>query len=390
MFNAKKGVPNSKNSRSPCQQCGALLAYQPGTQRLVCQYCSHTNMIEDRLEAIQEYDLHHALIALANAKPANKIQRIKCESCGAGFKFAESVSAGECPFCGTSIMVESALDNPINPKSLLPFTITQEQARQQFRVWLKGLWFVPAMVKKYADEEASLQGIYIPYWTYDSQTETLYQGARGRVHYVNERVRTYESRRLVGSTRKVPKVEWTPAQGKVIRFFDDVLIEANKSLPRQILERLQPWDLENLVPYNESYLSGFACEFYQVGLDEGFDEAKSKMDNLIYQDMAVDIGGDEQRIDRYHTQHHNTTFKHCLLPVWSAAYCYRKKTYRFLINGRTGKVQGEKPYSKWKIGFAILGVIVLIGLLMTIEITEEPEPAYDDEQNTLEEAGQQP
>jgi DNA-directed RNA polymerase subunit RPC12/RpoP len=373
-----------KIARFPCSNCGALLTYKPGTERLGCQYCGTENRIARGAEDIIEYDLHQALAELAHAKPATETRQIKCETCGAGFKFADSVQAGECPFCGTEIVIENAQARPINPKSLLPFKINEQEAKQQVRNWLKGLWFVPNQIKKYSDADTKLQGVYIPYWTYDSQTETLYQGARGNVHYATVRKQTYEAGRLSRKTRQVPKVDWTPVQGKVTRFFDDVLVGANKSLPRQILDHLEPWDLENLVPYHESYVSGFSSEYYQVDLDEGFDEAKHKMDNVIYHDIAVDIGGDEQRIDRFHTQHHQTTYKHCLLPVWSAAFQYQQKTYRFVINGRTGKIQGERPYSKRKIVFTVLGIIAIVVLLVSVEVVVEPEEGYDRDQSSLE------
>jgi hypothetical protein len=57
----------------------------------------------------------------------------------------------------------------------------------------------------------------------------------------------------------------------------------------------------------------------------------------------------------------DVTFKHILLPVWLAAYKYRGQTYRFVVNGRTGRVQGERPYSVWKIGFA-----VVVGLILAL------------------------
>jgi hypothetical protein len=57
----------------------------------------------------------------------------------------------------------------------------------------------------------------------------------------------------------------------------------------------------------------------------------------------------------------DVTFKHILLPVWLAAYKYRGQTYRFVVNGRTGRVQGERPYSAWKIGFA-----VVVGLFLAL------------------------
>ncbi|MEQ1557338.1 MAG: primosomal protein N' (replication factor Y) - superfamily II helicase [Methyloglobulus sp.] len=370
MFKAIKQAPpdNPKIDRFPCSKCGALLTFKPGTQHLVCDYCGEQNQIEDRLEVIQEYDFHQALVELARAKPAVGIAQIQCDACGAGFKFANNVHAGECPFCGTAIVTGTAQTKPITPKSLLPFKINEQQAKQEFKRWLKGLWFAPSKVKKYTDDDAKLKGVYIPYWTYDSDTETRYFGARGDVYYVNQEVQTVREGRVIYETRQVPQIQWTPVQGRVARFFDDVLVGASTSLPRQILDQLEPWDLANLVPYNESYLSGFTSEYYQVNLDQGFDNAKRKMESVIYQDIAFDIGGDQQRIDQFNTQHSNTTYKHCLLPVWSAAFRYQQKAYHFIINGRTGQVQGERPYSYWKIGFAIFfGVIVLVGLLIAME-----------------------
>lgn len=345
-----------------------MLVYQPGTQQLTCQYCGQENRIEQRIDQIQEYDFSQALKELAQAKPAAEIAQIHCDACGAGFKFANSVHAGECPFCGTAIVTSTEQARPITPKSLLPFSIDEQQAKRQFRNWLDSLWFAPTKVRKYTDDDAKLIGVYIPYWTFDSDTETTYIGARGDIYYVSEEVQTVRDGQVVTEVRQVQHINWTPVSGRVAHFFDDVLVGASKSLPRQIIDQLEPWDLANLILYNENYLSGFTSEYYQVNLDQGFDEAKRKMDNAIYHDIAFDIGGDQQRIDQFNTHHSNTTFKHCLLPVWSAAFRYREKAYRFVINGRTGKVQGERPYSYWKIAFAVIfGTLAVAGILMLLE-----------------------
>lgn len=352
----------------PCTKCGALLKFTPDTHQLTCEYCGEANEIGVRTEAILEYDFHQALQELAQAKPNADVSEIQCDACGAGFKFEKSVHAGECPFCGTAIVTGTTQARPITPKSLLPFKIDEAQAKQQFKRWLNGLWFAPGKVKKYADDDAKLTGVYIPYWTFDSSTETTYLGARGDIYYVERRVQYEENGRVVNAVKQVPQVRWTPVRGRVTRFFDDVLVGASKSLPRQILEHLEPWDMDNLIPYDENYLKGFSSEYYQVGLDQGFDEAKHKMDNVIYQDIAFDIGGDQQRIDQFNTTHNNPTYKHCLLPVWSAAFRYQEKSYRFVINGRTGQVQGERPYSYWKIAFAVIfGVIAAAGIFMLLD-----------------------
>ncbi|MEM6727471.1 MAG: primosomal protein N' (replication factor Y) - superfamily II helicase, partial [Pseudomonadota bacterium] len=74
------------------------------------------------------------------------------------------------------------------------------------------------------------------------------------------------------------------------------------------------------------------------------------------------IGGDRQRIHEIDTRVSDVTFKHILLPVWMAAYKYRGKSYRFVINGRTGAVQGERPYSAWKIAFAVIIALIVLGV----------------------------
>jgi len=118
------------------------------------------------------------------------------------------------------------------------------------------------------------------------------------------------------------------------------------------------------VPYTEEYLSGFSSEVYQVELDQGFNLAQSNMDRIIRRDVASAIGGDQQRIRRLQTSHSETTFKHVLLPLWSAAFEFRGKTYRFVVNGRTGKVKGERPYSVMKIALASLAAgAVLLGII---------------------------
>ena len=75
----------------------------------------------------------------------------------------------------------------------------------------------------------------------------------------------------------------------------------------------------------------------------------------IQQDIAHDIGGDHQRINSLDTRYGEIRYKHVLLPIWLSAFRFRDKTYRFVVNGRTGEVQGERPYSPFKIALAPSG-----------------------------------
>lgn len=349
--------------RFPCQQCGAALHYKIGTRSLQCQYCGHGNTINDPTTAIRELDLHRALRELQNSRRVSPEAAIlTCPNCAAEFAMDAHVHSGACPFCSTSVVTDTGNARLIKPKGLLPFSISSEQARQSYARWLSKLWFAPGSLKKYARADTGLNGVYIPYWTYDSDTATAYSGQRGDVYYVRETYFAIENGRRVRRSRQVPKIRWTPVSGRTHRHFDDVLVGATRTLPRQITDWLEPWDLHNLIPYTEEYLSGFSSEVYQVELDEGFNFAQATMDRVIRRDVAAAIGGDQQRITGLQTQHSDTTFKHVLLPLWSAAFQFRGKTYRFVVNGRTGKIRGERPYSIVKIVSAAgLGIAVAAG-----------------------------
>jgi hypothetical protein len=199
----------------------------------------------------------------------------------------------------------------------------------------------------------------VPYWTFDADTKSSYRGERGTVYHETRTV-TRDGKPV---QQTVTKVRWRAASGRVARFFDDVLVLASKSLPKKFTDALAPWDLDGLEPYRPEFLAGFRAEGYAVELEEGFVEARAHMDRVILRDVKFDIGGDRQRVHNIDTTVSDVTFKHVLLPVWMAAYRYRGKSYRFVVNGRTGRVQGERPWSAWKIAFAVLlGAIVAAGI----------------------------
>jgi hypothetical protein len=248
---------------------------------------------------------------------------------------------------------------------LLPFSLDEKDARSAMTNWLGKLWFAPNGLQDYARKGRKMTGIYVPYWTFDADTKSSYRGEHGTVYYETRRV----VRNGKSETVRVAKVRWRPASGRVARFFDDVLVLASHSLPKKYTDALEPWDLSELEPYHPEYLAGFRAEAYSVELDDGYDEARTYMDRIIMRDVKFDIGGDRQRVHNIETQISDVTFKHILLPVWLAAYKYRGKSYRFVVNGRTGAVQGERPWSGWKIAFAVilgLSVAAAIGYMVAM------------------------
>ncbi len=350
----------------PCGQCGAKLDFAPGVAALKCPYCGFEMPIPKSEEPVVEQDYPAFLEKAGREKEFSETRRVQCDKCGAQTTMPEEAAAGICPFCGANMVFAGSVSRLIKPEGILPFKITYKDAFENFRRWIQNLWFAPNSLKQYAQSESKLAGVYIPYWTYDSDTTTSYAGARGDYYYTAENYTAVENGRTVTRSRKVRHTRWTPASGVVSNTFDDILVIAGKSLPKEFAERLEPWDLANLEPYADEYLSGFRAESYQVSLPQGFEAAKETMNPIIQAAIRQDIGGDEQQIHSAQTHYGNITFKHILLPVWLSAYRFRGKIYRILINARTGEVQGERSYSAWKIAGAVLAGLVLLGIIILI------------------------
>lgn len=328
---------------------------------MTCDHCGATEAIvaTRKTAAIKELDFRQALRAELPKADTEEIRTITCENCGAHVEFDSKTHAAECPFCATPVVTGTGAQRQIKPRALVPFALSEPDARKQMTNWLGSLWFAPNGLQEYARKGRAMQGIYIPYWTYDADTKSGYSGARGDIYYVTQQVRVERNGKMVTENRQVQKTRWSPARGRVTRFFDDVLVLGATSLPKAYTDALAPWDLSALEPYDPQFLAGFRAEGYTITLEDGYSEARVYMDRMILRDVKFDIGGDKQRVDGIDTDIKDVTFKHVLLPIWMAAYKYRGATYRFVVNGQTGTVRGERPYSKVKIAIAIaIGLIV--------------------------------
>lgn len=346
----------------PCTSCGARLEFAPGQHALKCPYCATENQIAtadgaQRSDAVQELDYNSYLEQAAGNEALIERQTVKCPGCGAASQLAQNMAADRCPFCATPLIAANAYaQRTIQPRAIAPFQIRDQQARESFKKWIRGLWFAPNALKRSYRESSGLKGIYLPYWTYDSDSHTSYQGERGDHYYTTE---TYTENGMT-RTRQVRRTRWSPAWGEVFVHFDDVTVPATRALPLDYLNKLEPWNLGALQPYRDEYVSGFVVEAYQTGLQSGFTLARERMEDGIRVAIRRDIGGDEQRIHSMNPRFSAITFKHILLPIWLSSYQYEGKTWRFLVNGQTGEVQGERPWSAWKIAGAILLVVVLV------------------------------
>ncbi len=350
-----------------CQGCGAILKFKPGTHHLSCEYCGAENEIfnpDDQVVTIEETSLEEYLQEGLRKEEKIEIVTVRCDGCGGSFTFEPNLSSDFCPFCSSPKVIQGGTTASVyKPGYLLPFDISRNKALSNYQHWLKSLWFAPGDLKHYADNNDHFNGMYIPFWTYDCHTRTQYSGARGRDYQVQRQVNVIENGKSVTRTRYVTKTRWQHASGEVQNIFDDILVVASSAVSQHKMNKIKAWDLDNLVPYDDKYLSGFRTETYTVNIEDGYENAKTKMHREIVFSVKQDIGGDRQRIDHLNTQYSGASFKQILVPIWLSAYRYKGKVYQFVVNGRTGAIAGDRPYSTKKIVLAILGGLLLILLV---------------------------
>jgi predicted RNA-binding Zn-ribbon protein involved in translation (DUF1610 family) len=372
----------------PCVQCGADLRYAPGQTRLVCDHCGHAQDIaatsaRTRARALAEHDLSRGLADDLGDAAMAETRTVSCPSCGALIPFEGAVHATECPFCATPVVVDTGTSRQIKPQAVLPFVLTEDEARRAMIGWMGNLWFAPGTLLDYARKGRRLSGMYVPFWTFDADTVSRYTGQRGENHSETRSVSVRVNGKTETRQETVTRTTWYPASGRVSRFFDDVLVMGTTSLPERLGNELTPWDLSALEPYNPDFLAGFSAEGYTIPLADALTTARARMDAAIRTDVRRDIGGDAQQIHSLDTTYSDESFRHILLPVWMAAYKYNGRSFRFLVNGQTGEVQGERPWSVWKIGTAILAAAVLALVLLYLNDPAAFAPAITWAQRTF-------
>lgn len=359
-----------EGKKFPCPQCGARLDYDPRVRGLACPYCGHKEKIrKDSSAAVLERDyLKYLDNQETDASPIpGRETQTRCTGCGAMVLLEENVATERCPFCATHLENKPvSVVGMIAPECILPFKVDLRAAREAYSKWLHGLWFAPSQLTR-AATLGQLQGVYVPYWTYDTMTYTFYEGERGD-NYTDWVTRTVRDANGNTRTETVPvtRVAWSSVSGEVQHFFDDVLVCASKSVPQDLIDDVEPWEIAKLDGFLPEYLSGFRTERYAIGLKEGFQMAKSLIEPTIDRLVRQDIGGDHQRVHEQKTKHSAITFKHLLLPIWIAVYRYQDRTFQILVNGRSGKVVGKRPWSAWKIARLVVLIALAAGIVALV------------------------
>jgi ribosomal protein S27E len=353
--------------KHPCPECGGDAEWNASKQALACPYCGTivpwTDGENPLGAAIIEHDLEAALASIPDEARGlgEEKKSVKCESCHAISVFDSNRAAQRCDFCGSpSIVPADDLRDLITPESLLPAAIPQTKVRDQLRDWYGSRWFAPNKLKRAALTD-TLHGIYLPYWTFDAHVDADWTAESGYYYHVTETFRGSDGKT---QTRQVRKIRWEHSAGNLSHFFDDDAVPGTVGVHNTLLRKVEPFPtLTDLKPYDPAFIRGWTVERYQIDLRQAAQTSRLQMDEVIRQLCAREVPGDTHRNLEVSSTYRGRTFKHILVPVWLVTYNYGAKSWQVVVNGYTGKMAGEHPYSWIKITLAVLAVVLIIMLI---------------------------
>jgi DNA-directed RNA polymerase subunit RPC12/RpoP len=344
-----------------CPSCSASIEFNPAAGNLKCPYCGfETEIAEPEGEqgaSAQELSFKDAELR-HNTEWGIATKTIICKDCSAHTIYDALQVAKECPYCGSHQVMEANDEKTLAPNGVCTFKITPKQASENFQKYVNGKWFMPADAKKSAKPDA-FEGMYLPYWTFDTKTSSRYAAEYGI------------DREVKGKGDEVKIVtDWKRTEGLFQQDFDDHLVRATNRYDLNILRKIEPFNVKENKLYKPEYLSGFAAERYSIGLDDGWKIAQNDLAEILEKAIEEKIerekGADRVRSLNVSTSYDDITYKYLTLPVWISSFRYKDKPYQFMVNGQTGKVGGNTPVSPIRVAVAVFIVLAIIALIIVL------------------------
>ncbi|HKM04965.1 MAG TPA: hypothetical protein VJZ04_10360 [Lachnospiraceae bacterium] len=350
-------VSTKKETDRKCPSCGGVMDFSPSTGGLSCPYCDHTETIPVEEEApteAEELDFNTAELT-ANCNWGVETKTVLCNACSAESIYDSLQTSAVCPFCGSNQVMEARSEQSIAPGGVVPFQISDKDAASRFHKWINKKWFCPKLAKESAKPK-SFNGIYLPYWTFDTNAFTEYRAQFGIDHTTHDK-----------DGKSHTTTNWYHTSGEYREFIDDQLVLASKNHNESILYGLEPYTTKDNKSYKPEYVAGFVAERYSIGLKEAWEIAKksiyNKLTNHITDQVQQKKHADHVKDLHINPIYSDITYKYLLLPVWISNFKYKDKIYQFMVNGQTGKVSGKTPVSALRVALAIfIGIVIVSGL----------------------------
>ena len=368
-------IKNNKNGVNRCPKCGATdVALDMASGKLKCNFCrtlfddqsANANGGVDKLSGEMVGEGATNIIPDESA-----ILTLKCPACGAEVVInTDEMTSARCHWCRHVLSVNEKMPNGAVPDLVLPFKLTKRTAETTIREFVKKRQFFAHPKFKQEFKPENVLGAYLPYMVVDVNAHAAMSGEAEHL------VRSY----TVGSgnsRRTLYDADAYDVSREFDLLVDDLTVEASsdkldqnlKTNTKNVINAIMPFDTENCVGWNPSYLRGFTSEKRDTNIDllrpimqtQVGDVARYKVKESMtfynrgakWTNEKVDVKG--------------TSWKAAYLPVWLYSYYQtdKKLLHYVAVNARTGETMGSVPINKTKL-LIICAIIEAIGIFLGV------------------------
>lgn len=340
-----------------CPSCGAPLTFEGARQEMTCGSCDNSFSLETVREVARieqedagfermEWDMHDENLT---AEEAARTRAYSCSSCGSELVTDETTVATNCAFCGSPSILPAQFTLDTRPETIVPFIITKAQAEKMFADYFKGKRLLPNLFQR-DNRIDEIRQLYVPYWLFDCQADA-------NITYNATQVRTSRSGQY-----EVTRTRHFLVHRAGTLAFRKLPVDASSKLHNDITESIEPFDQEQAIGFSPETLSGALANRADVPAEECVQRANDRVKrstedafrNTVQGYTSVSPRNTSIRID-------NGVTTPTLLPIWLIMTKKGGKTYTFAINGQTGELTCDIPYSKPKFFKYLFGLTALIG-----------------------------
>jgi len=344
-----------------CPNCGAVTAYSIQAGGLACEHCGYQEQLKADVvgQRAEQFEFSLDNLAIAAHGWGDERKDLRCLSCGAEIAIPAASMATSCAFCGSNkVIQETANQERLRPKFLIPFKIDNQQRTTIAREWLGKSWMVPKELKKFASLD-TFTAIYLPYWTFHANTSAFWRAEVG--HQKTERY--YDSSSKSWKTRT--RIVWRWESGNARLNINDLLIAGTERVSAHHLKNVDQFNLKEIVGYDPAFLAGLQAKGYDRPLETAWEFAREVMREQTKRACINQASTSMVRNFSMKMDFSDESWRYLLLPVYLAAYQFENKTFHAIVNGQSGAISGQRPVD-WKKIWLVIALIFSPGLLMSL------------------------
>lgn len=373
----------SNNGQNKCPKCGSTdISVNSINGHLRCNFCRYefelekiTGMQEDISKLTGQVMTSGTQDIVADA---NDIVTLKCSSCGAEVVIdtASAVQA-RCHWCRNTLSINEQIPNGSIPDVVLPFAVSKEDAKSQIEKFVgKRKFFAhPKFIKEFTTE--NIMGVYFPYMVIDVNAHSTLIG-QGE-HKVRQYTRKEGDKNVTYYDAELYNVERDfdiAIEGLTVESSIDKLDKQAKDKTTNVINAIMPFDIENCVKYNATYLKGYTSEKRDTNVEQLKPLAESQAKDIA-KFAANDTLKDYDRGVAWSTEQmtiKGEQWKAAYFPVWLYSYQQEKGDKKILhyvaVNARTKETMGSVPIHMPKL-IGISAIVEIFGILAMLYVDSD-------------------